>query len=164
MPSTSSICCSHNSILNFISSCNQEFTFEKSKERQRYIFLQPPHLVLHVSLLQLLLIEQPTKLGELLTQQLDLRTPQWREEVGLESTWNKIYTWVGKEMFGRILRMQWGGENLRCSLCQLLFCPPPLRLPHLQIHRIKMSKPTNRLQLGCGLKRKPRLDLDLVLD
>ena len=105
MLSTSSICCSHNSILNFISSCNQEFTFEKSKERQKYIFLQPPHLVLHVGLLQLLLIKQPTKLGELLTQQLDLRTPQWREKVGLESTWTRIY------MGGK--RDVW--KNLECS-------------------------------------------------
>ena len=38
------------------------------------VFLQPPHLVLHVSLLQLLLVEEPAQLGKLLPEKLHLRT------------------------------------------------------------------------------------------
>ena len=37
------------------------------------VFLQPPHLVLHVSLLQLLLVEEPAQLGKLLPEKLHLR-------------------------------------------------------------------------------------------
>ena len=37
------------------------------------VFLQPPHLVLHVSLLQLLLVEEAAQLGKLLPEKLHLR-------------------------------------------------------------------------------------------
>ena len=37
------------------------------------VFLPPPHLVLHVSLLQLLLVEEPAQLGKLLPEKLHLR-------------------------------------------------------------------------------------------
>ena len=40
---------------------------------RKNVFLQPPHLVLHVSLLQLLLVEEPAQLGKLLPEKLHLR-------------------------------------------------------------------------------------------
>ena len=43
--------------------------------------LQPPHLILHVGLLQQLLVEKVPHLGELLTQQLNLRKGElWVEK------------------------------------------------------------------------------------
>ena len=52
----------------------QKFDAKCAKNCKWDVFLQSPHLVLHVSLLQLLLVEEPAQLGKLLPEKLHLRT------------------------------------------------------------------------------------------
>ena len=52
---------------------NRQFFCKICENCKWDVFLQPPHLVLHVSLLQLLLVEEAAQLGKLLPEKLHLR-------------------------------------------------------------------------------------------
>ena len=120
------------------------------------VFLQPPHLVLHVSLLQLLLVEEAAQLGKLLPEKLHLRRTDMIVMIkGLEAKetmdfWRKHWRKSKKEeMCGKtskgntvVDKKQELQENKKCKkevwsnlgsgLGKLFLCPSTLSFPDLR--------------------------------